>query len=225
MADQASDERIRIGHRPIAASTSPVDFESAYPEWAKDVKVRPCSSSTTKVEDEGRVPGAALGCSVRYVLAYDYSGSTGSFSWHFVGGDMLRRLDGSTGSSRRTTTPLECTTTSPSGSRYPFQAHSAPHAAGLIMGSALKGAQSTGRLKVIGSRCAPVLSRTSLRVASPAPTLACSCRILLFTELGWSRQDDVAAAGGFDRRSRLRTLDLSTDPAHSLANAFGCRAR
>ena len=38
---------------------------------------------------------AALGKSIRYVLEYDYTEAPDAFSWKFVEGDMLRRLDGS----------------------------------------------------------------------------------------------------------------------------------
>ena len=93
MADQAS-ERIRIDAPPDRCFDVAVDFES-YPEWAKDVK----SVSVLEFDGEGRgtsveFRAAALGRSVRYVLAYDYSEAPTAFSWHFVEGDMLRRLDG-----------------------------------------------------------------------------------------------------------------------------------
>ena len=93
MADQAS-ERIRIEAPADRCFDVAVDFES-YPEWAKDVK----SATVLEFDDEGRgtrveFRAAALGRSVRYVLGYDYSEAPSSFSWHFVEGDMLRRLDG-----------------------------------------------------------------------------------------------------------------------------------
>ena len=71
------------------------DYES-YPEWLRDVK----EAKILESDGEGRglrveYRAAALGKSIRYVLAYDYSAAPGSFSWQFVEGDMLRRLDGS----------------------------------------------------------------------------------------------------------------------------------
>ncbi len=93
MADQAS-ERIRIDAPPDRCFDVAVDFES-YPEWAKDVK----HASVLAFDDEGRgtrveFRAAALGRSIRYVLDYDYTEAPEAFSWHFVEGDMLRRLDG-----------------------------------------------------------------------------------------------------------------------------------
>ncbi|HEX4491366.1 MAG TPA: SRPBCC family protein [Acidimicrobiia bacterium] len=93
MADHAS-ERIRIDAPADRCFDVAIDFES-YPEWAKDVK----SAVIIEADDEGRgtkveYRAAALGRSVRYVLAYDYADAPDSFSWHFVEGDMLRQLDG-----------------------------------------------------------------------------------------------------------------------------------
>ena len=94
MADQAS-ERIRIDAPADRCFDVAIDFES-YPEWAKDVK----SAVILEEDDEGRgkkveFRAAALGRSVRYVLEYDYTEAPDAFSWSFVEGDMLRRLDGS----------------------------------------------------------------------------------------------------------------------------------
>jgi uncharacterized membrane protein len=93
VADQAS-ERIRIEAPADRCYDVAVDFES-YPEWAKDVK------SAVVLEEDGEGRGtkvefraAALGRSIRYVLEYDYTKAPDAFSWHFVEGDMLRRLDG-----------------------------------------------------------------------------------------------------------------------------------
>ena len=57
---------------------------------------RRCSRPTPK--DAGskvEFRAAALGKSIRYVLEYDYTELPDAFSWKFVEGDMLRRLDGS----------------------------------------------------------------------------------------------------------------------------------
>jgi hypothetical protein len=72
------------------------------------------------------------------VLEYDYSGAPGEFSWKFVEGDMLRRLDGT----------YRFEPESPSSTRVYYELAvelSMPlpglvkrRAAGLIMGSALK---------------------------------------------------------------------------------------
>ena len=61
----------------------------------RDVK----EAKVLETDDEGRgsrveYRAAALGKSIRYVLEYDYSEAPDAFSWQFVEGDMLRRLDG-----------------------------------------------------------------------------------------------------------------------------------
>jgi uncharacterized membrane protein len=93
MADHAS-ERIRIEAPADRCYDVAIDFES-YPEWAKDVK----SAVIIEEDDDGRgtkveFRAAALGRSIRYVLAYDYADAPNAFSWQYVEGDMLRRLDG-----------------------------------------------------------------------------------------------------------------------------------
>jgi uncharacterized membrane protein len=91
---ETANERIRVEAPADRCFDVAIDFES-YPEWAKDVK----SAHILETDGEGRgtrveFRAAALGRSIRYVLEYDYSEAPDSFSWHFVEGDMLRRLDG-----------------------------------------------------------------------------------------------------------------------------------
>lgn len=93
MVDQAR-ERIRVEAPSARCFDVAVDFES-YPEWARDVK------SATVLERDAKGRGtrvefraAALGKSIRYVLAYDFSQAPESFSWRLLEGEMLRRLDG-----------------------------------------------------------------------------------------------------------------------------------
>jgi len=91
---ETASERIRVEASADRCFDVAIDFES-YPEWAKDVK----SASILEHDDEGRgtkveYRAAALGRSVRYILQYDYSEAPTAFSWQFVEGDMLRRLDG-----------------------------------------------------------------------------------------------------------------------------------
>lgn len=93
MTDTAS-ERIRVEAPADRCFDVAIDFES-YPEWARDVR----EAQILETDDEGRgtkveYRAAALGKSVRYVLAYDYSEAPEAFSWTLVEGDMLRRLDG-----------------------------------------------------------------------------------------------------------------------------------
>ena len=91
---ETASERIRVEAPADRCFDVAIDFES-YPEWAKDVK----SAQILESDEEGRgtrveYRAAALGRSIRYVLQYDYTEAPHAFSWQFVEGDMLRRLDG-----------------------------------------------------------------------------------------------------------------------------------
>jgi len=93
MADTAS-ERIRVAAPAERCLEIALDFER-YPEWAKDVK----AAKVIERDAEGRghrveFRAAALGKSIRYVLEYDFTELPNAFSWRFVEGDLLRRLDG-----------------------------------------------------------------------------------------------------------------------------------
>jgi uncharacterized membrane protein len=136
MTDTAS-ERIRVEATADRCYDVAVDFES-YPEWVRDVK----EAKILETDDEGRgkkveFRAAALGKSVRYVLEYDYAASPEAFSWRFVEGDMLRRLDGTyrfepDGDSTRVHYDLAVELA------VPLPGLLKRRAAGLIMGSALK---------------------------------------------------------------------------------------
>ena len=91
---ETASERIRVEAPADRCWDVAIDYES-YPEWAKDVK----EARILETDSEGRgtrveYRAAALGKSIRYVLAYDYSQAPEAFSWHLVEGDMLKRLDG-----------------------------------------------------------------------------------------------------------------------------------
>lgn len=93
MTDQAN-EQVHIDASPARCFAVATDYER-YPEWARDVRevavhARDALGRATTVEY--RV--AALGRTIRYVLAYDYAGAPGELSWRLVEGDALRRLDG-----------------------------------------------------------------------------------------------------------------------------------
>jgi uncharacterized membrane protein len=135
---EIANERIRIEAPADRCWDVAVDFES-YPEWVRDVK----EVRTLERDDDGlgkRVEyrAAALGKSVRYILEYDFSDAPNMFSWKFVEGDMLRRLDGS----------YRFEPDGPASTRVHYElavelAVPLPgllkrRAAGLIMGSALK---------------------------------------------------------------------------------------
>jgi uncharacterized membrane protein len=136
MTDTAS-ERIRVEAPADRCYDVAVDFES-YPEWVRDVK----EAKILETDDEGRgtrveFRAAALGKSIRYVLEYDYSQAPEAFSWKFVEGDMLRRLDGTyrfepDGASTRVHYDLAVELA------VPLPGLLKRRAAGLIMGSALK---------------------------------------------------------------------------------------
>jgi uncharacterized membrane protein len=135
---ETANERIRIEAPADRCWDVAVDFES-YPEWVRDVKeVRTLERGPDGLGTRVEYRAAALGKSVRYILEYDYSDAPNSFSWKFVEGDMLRRLDGS----------YRFESEGPSSTRVHYElavdlAVPLPgllkrRAAGLIMGSALK---------------------------------------------------------------------------------------
>lgn len=137
MTDTAS-ERIRVEASADRCWDVAIDFES-YPEWVRDVK----EARIVERDEEGRgkrveFRAAALGKSIRYVLEYDFSEAPNAFSWKFVEGDMLRRLDG--------TYRFEPEGDSSTRVHYdlavdlavPLPGLVKRRAAGLIMGSALK---------------------------------------------------------------------------------------
>ena len=135
---ETANERIRIDAPADRCWDVAVDFES-YSEWVRDVK----DVKILDRDDEGRglrveYRAAALGKSVRYVLEYDYSEAPRAFTWKFIEGDMLRRLDGS----------YRFESDGPNSTRVhyelavelavPLPGMVKRRAAGLIMGSALK---------------------------------------------------------------------------------------
>jgi len=137
MTDTAS-ERIKVEAPADRCYDVAIDFES-YPEWLRDVK----EAKIIEVDGEGRglrveFRAAALGKSIRYVLEYDYADAPSSFSWKFIEGDMLRRLDGT----------YRFEPEGPGATRVfydlavelamPLPGLVKRRAAGLIMGSALK---------------------------------------------------------------------------------------
>jgi uncharacterized membrane protein len=135
---ETANERIRIEAPADRCWDVAVDFES-YPEWVRDVKeVRTLERAPDGLGTRVEYRAAALGKSVRYILEYDYSDAPNSFSWKFVEGDMLRRLDGSYRfepegeSSTRVHYELAVDLA------VPLPGLLKRRAAGLIMGSALK---------------------------------------------------------------------------------------
>ena len=135
---ETANERIRVDAPPERCWDVAVDFES-YPEWVRDVR----EVKILERDAEGRghrveYRAAALGKSIRYVLEYDYTEAPEAFSWKFVEGDMLRRLDGR----------YQFEADAPGSTRVHYElavdlAVPLPglvkrRAAGLIMGSALK---------------------------------------------------------------------------------------
>jgi uncharacterized membrane protein len=134
---EEAHERIHVDASPERCFELATDYEQ-YPTWAKDVK----SATVLERDDEDRgkkveYRAAALGRSVRYVLEYDYSEAPAAFSWKFVEGDMLRRLDGRYGfeadaDGTRVSYDLAVDVS------IPMPGLIKRRAAGLIMGNALK---------------------------------------------------------------------------------------
>jgi len=93
MAEEAH-EQIRVQASPALCFGYTADFEE-YPSWAKDVK----QITVLERDEQGRgtrveFHASAMGKSIRYVLAYDWSEAPAAFSWTLVEGDMLSALDG-----------------------------------------------------------------------------------------------------------------------------------
>jgi len=134
---EEAHERIHVDGSPERCYELATDYE-AYPTWAKDVK----QAKVLERDDQDRgkkveYRAAALGRSVRYVLEYDYSEAPAAFSWNFVEGDMLRKLDGRYGfeadaTGTRVSYDLTVDISIPMPGRIKRRA------AGLIMGNALK---------------------------------------------------------------------------------------
>ena len=93
MADEAH-ESIYIEASPERCYAVAIDYER-YPEWATDVK----EVDVTDRDDEGRGTRvkykiSALGQTIGYILAYDYTAAPGGFSWNLEKAQVLSRLDG-----------------------------------------------------------------------------------------------------------------------------------
>lgn len=136
MADEAH-ERINVAAPPARLWEIATDYER-YPDWARDVK----QVAVLDRDAEGRASHveyrvAGLGKSIRYVLEYDYADAPHAFSWHFVEGDWLRKLDGrygfeSEGDGTRVTYDLVVDVSAPLPGLIKRRA------ASMIMGTALK---------------------------------------------------------------------------------------
>jgi len=135
---ETANERIRVDAPADRCWDVAVDFES-YPEWVKDVR----EAHILERDAEGRgkrveYRAAALGKSVRYVLDYDYSEAPTAFSWKFVEGDMLRRLDGRYRFEAESDTSTRIHYDLAVDLAVPLPGLVKRRAAGIIMGSALK---------------------------------------------------------------------------------------
>lgn len=135
---ETASERIRIEASAERCWTVATDF-TAYPEWVRDIR----EARVVETDAEGRgvrveFRAAALGKSIRYVLAYDFTEAPDGFSWRLDSGDeLLRRLDGSyrfeaQGAGARVHYELAVDLAAPLPGAVKRRA------AGLIMGSALK---------------------------------------------------------------------------------------
>ena len=93
MADEAR-ESIHIEATPQQCYAVAIDFDR-YPEWATDVKQvevldRDGEGRGTRV----RYQISALGKTIGYDLAYDYTDAPGGFAWTLEKADFLSRLEG-----------------------------------------------------------------------------------------------------------------------------------
>ena len=135
---ETANERIRVDAPADRCYDVAVDFES-YPEWVRDVK----EAKILERDPEGRgtrveYRAAALGKSIRYVLEYDFSDAPTAFSWKFVEGDMLRRLDGTYRFEPESDTSTRVHYDLAVELAVPLPGLLKRRAAGIIMGSALK---------------------------------------------------------------------------------------
>ncbi|HTL85279.1 MAG TPA: SRPBCC family protein [Acidimicrobiia bacterium] len=135
---ETANERIRVDAPAERCYDVAVDFES-YPEWVRDVKEakiieRDADGRGTRVEYRA----AALGKSIRYLLEYDFSEAPTAFSWKFVEGDMLRRLDGTYRFEPESPTSTRVHYDLAVELAVPLPGLLKRRAAGIIMGSALK---------------------------------------------------------------------------------------
>ena len=93
MADEAR-ESIHIEASPEQCYAVAIDFDR-YPEWATDVK----RVEVLDRDGEGRgtlvrYQISALGKTIGYDLAYDYTDAPAGFAWTLEKADFLSRLDG-----------------------------------------------------------------------------------------------------------------------------------
>jgi uncharacterized membrane protein len=135
---ETANERIRVDAPAERCYDVAVDFES-YPEWVRDVK----EAKIIERDDEGRgkrveYRAAALGKSIRYLLEYDFSEAPTAFSWKFIEGDMLRRLDGTYRFEPESPTSTRVHYDLAVELAVPLPGLLKRRAAGIIMGSALK---------------------------------------------------------------------------------------
>jgi ribosome-associated toxin RatA of RatAB toxin-antitoxin module len=94
MADEARESIHIEGAGPEQVYAVAIDYER-YPEWATDVK----EVEVLDRDDEGRGTRvkyqiAALGYTIGYILAYDYTDAPGGFSWELEKAKVLSQLDG-----------------------------------------------------------------------------------------------------------------------------------
>ncbi len=94
MADEARESIHIDGASPEQIYAVAIDYER-YPKWATDVK----DVVVIDRDDQGRGTRvkyeiAALGYTIGYILAYDYTDAPGAFSWKLEKAKVLSQLDG-----------------------------------------------------------------------------------------------------------------------------------
>ena len=208
MAEQTTSS-IVVDAAPRRVMDVIADFD-AYPQWAKGVQ----EVRVVDPGDDGRAEQVFFALDVapikdEYTLAYDWDGDR-EVTWTLVEGKMLKALDGAYtlrdlgGGSHRGDLPARPRRLDPADRHAQAQGREDPH-----------------RHRAQGPEEARRVARLS---ASATPATA--VRILLFTGKGGVGKSTVAAGtAALAAAGGARTLVLSTDAAHSLADAFGVAGR
>src|SRR3954453_1422463 len=196
MADQTSSS-ILVDAAPAEVMAVIADFP-AYPAWVQGMKSVEVVQERDGVAEQVHFELEATPIKDSYTLAYDWNGDR-SVSWHLVQGKMLKAMEGS----------------------YTL----APQAGGTEVTYRLAVDVSIPMIGMLKRKAEKVIIDTALKgLKKRVESLpdAHSMRIILFTGKGGGGKTTAAAGtAALAARAGRRTLVLSTDAAHSLADAFG----
>ena len=208
MAD-VTESSITIPSPPEQVMSVIADFE-AYPDWNDEVK----QVEILSVYEDGEQPAQVrfvLDAGVikdDYVLEYEWP-STHEVRWHLVSAQLLSAMDGS----YVLTPTADGTAVSVPAGRRPADPDDRPD-------------QAQGREDDRGPGPAgPAGPRRRLTAVAVRPVASGPMRVVLFTGKGGVGKTTAAAGTAvLTARSGLKTLVLSTDGAHSLADALDVAA-